>query len=77
MPAHSYKFAAALQAAQQGDAPVLSRIQTKTGHGPGKPTAVLIAERADMWAFVAQALGLDVRTLAKVSEPSQGWGAEN
>jgi len=56
MPAHSYKFAAALQAAQHGDAPVLIRIQTQAGHGPGKPTAVLIAERADMWAFVAQAL---------------------
>jgi len=58
MPAHSYKCAAALQAAQQGDAPVLIRIQTHAGHGPGKPTAVLIAERADMWAFVAQALGM-------------------
>ena len=58
MPAHSYKFAAALQAAQQGDAPILIRIQTRAGHGPGKPTAVLIAERADMWAFVAQALGM-------------------
>ncbi len=59
MPAHSYKFAAALQATQQGDAPVLIRIQTHAGHGPGKPTAVLIAERADMWAFVAQALQMD------------------
>lgn len=59
MPAHSYKFAAALQAAQQGDAPVLIRIQTKTGHGPGNPAAVLIQERADMWAFVAQALKMD------------------
>ncbi|MEJ5308383.1 MAG: prolyl oligopeptidase family serine peptidase [Anaerolineae bacterium] len=58
MPAHSYKFAAALQAAQQGDAPILIRIQTRAGHGPGKPTAVLIAERADMWAFVVQALNM-------------------
>ncbi len=56
MPAHSYKFAAALQAAQQGDAPVLIRIQTNTGHGAGKPTQLLIEERADMWAFLAQAL---------------------
>lgn len=61
LPAHSYKFAAALQTAQQGDAPVLIRIQTQAGHGPGKPTAVLIAERADMWAFVAQALGMGMR----------------
>lgn len=59
MPAHSYKFAAALQVAQQSEAPVLIRIQTKTGHGVGKPTQLLIEERADMWAFVAEALGMD------------------
>jgi len=58
MPAHSYKFASALQAAQQGDAPVLIRIQTKTGHGAGKPTKLLIEERADMWAFLVEALGM-------------------
>jgi prolyl oligopeptidase len=56
MPAHSYKFAAALQAAQQGEAPILIRIQTKTGHGAGKPTKLLIEERTDMWAFLADAL---------------------
>ncbi len=60
MPAHSYKFAAALQAAQQADAPILIRIQTQAGHGPGKPTAVLIAERADIWAFVVHALNMPV-----------------
>ncbi|MCJ7696586.1 MAG: prolyl oligopeptidase family serine peptidase, partial [Anaerolineaceae bacterium] len=43
-PAHSYKFAAALQAAQAGDAPILIRIDTKAGHGVGKPTAKLIEE---------------------------------
>ena len=58
MPAHSYKFAATMQAAQQGDAPVLIRIQTKAGHGVGKPTQVLIDERADVWAFVVRALGM-------------------
>ncbi|MGC9469859.1 MAG: prolyl oligopeptidase family serine peptidase [Anaerolineae bacterium] len=58
MPAHSYKFTAALQAAQQGSAPILIRIQTKTGHGPGKPTKLLIEERADMWAFLVDALGM-------------------
>jgi prolyl oligopeptidase len=58
MPAHSYKFASALQVAQQGDAPVLIRIQTKTGHGAGKPTTLLIEERADMWAFLVEALGM-------------------
>ena len=56
MPAHSYKYAAAMQAAQQGEAPILIRIQTNTGHGVGKPTALLIEERADMWAFLVHAL---------------------
>jgi len=59
MPAHSYKFAAAMQAAQQGDAPILIRIQTKAGHGVGKPTKLLIEERADIWAFVVEALQLE------------------
>ena len=50
-PAHSYKFAAALQAAQAGEAPILIRIDTRAGHGVGKPTAKLIEESADLWAF--------------------------
>jgi prolyl oligopeptidase len=57
VPAHSFKFAAALQAAQAGDAPVLIRIQTKAGHGVGKPTAVQIQEAADRWAFLEWAIG--------------------
>jgi len=59
-PAHSFKFAAALQAAQAGDAPVLIRIETRAGHGMGKPTAKLIEEATDRWAFLVQALDLDV-----------------
>lgn len=50
-PAHSFKFAAALQAAQSGDATVLIRIETRAGHGAGKPTAKLIEEFSDMWTF--------------------------
>jgi prolyl oligopeptidase len=50
-PAHSFKFGAALQAAQAGDAPVLIRIETRAGHGAGKPTAKLIEEFSDMWTF--------------------------
>ena len=50
-PAHSFKFAAALQAAQGGDAPLLIRIETRAGHGVGKPTAKLIEEFSDMWTF--------------------------
>jgi prolyl oligopeptidase len=56
VPGHSFKFAAALQAAQAGDAPVLIRVQTRAGHGMGKPTAILIDEAADMWAFLCEAL---------------------
>jgi prolyl oligopeptidase len=58
VPGHSFKFAAALQAAQGGDAPALIRIQVKAGHGAGKPTAVVIAEQADIFAFLTRALGL-------------------
>ena len=57
-PAHSFKFAAALQAAHTGDNPVLIRIETKAGHGAGKPTTKRIAEIADEWAFVVQNLGM-------------------
>lgn len=53
-PAHSFKFAAALQAAQAGDAPVLIRINTRAGHGVGKPTAMWIEEFSDMLAFLWQ-----------------------
>ncbi|MBD2259280.1 prolyl oligopeptidase family serine peptidase [Pseudanabaena sp. FACHB-2040] len=56
VPAHSFKFAAALQAAHQGDAPVLIRIETKAGHGAGKPTSKMIEEVADKWAFLEAVL---------------------
>ena len=62
-PAHSFKFAAALQHAQAGDAPVLLRVEMKTGHGAGKPTAKLIDEVADRYAFLVQTLGLEASTL--------------
>lgn len=52
VPAHSFKFAAALQHAQSGDAPVLIRIETQAGHGAGKPTAKLIDEVVDKWGFL-------------------------
>jgi prolyl oligopeptidase len=60
VPAHSYKFAAALQYAQAGDAPILIRVETKAGHGAGKPTSKLIEEAADRWAFLSRALGFEV-----------------
>ncbi len=60
VPAHSFKFAAALQKAQAGPAPVLIRIETKAGHGAGKPTSKQIAERADVLAFTLRALGVEL-----------------
>jgi prolyl oligopeptidase len=59
-PAHSFKFAAALQTAQAGEAPALIRIETRAGHGAGKPTSKLIEEAADRWAFLVRALRMDV-----------------
>ena len=64
MPGHSFKFAAALQAAQAGDAPTLIRIQTRAGHGFGKPTAIVIQEAADIWAFLVEVLGMRAGTEA-------------
>ncbi|MEL6776997.1 MAG: prolyl oligopeptidase family serine peptidase [Cyanobacteria bacterium J06597_16] len=60
VPAHSFKFAAALQAAHEGDNPVLIRIETKAGHGAGKPTAKQIEEATDKWAFLAHELGVNL-----------------
>ncbi len=57
VPAHSFKFAAALQSAQNCDNPTLIRIQTKAGHGQGKPTKILIEEQADIWSFLQGVLG--------------------
>lgn len=60
VPAHSFKFAAALQATHTGDAPVLIRIETKAGHGAGKPTTKRIEETADIWAFLVRTLDVKV-----------------
>jgi prolyl oligopeptidase len=59
VPAHSHKYTATLQVAQGGTAPILTRIETDAGHGAGKPTSKVIAERADMWAFLLK--NLDMR----------------
>jgi prolyl oligopeptidase len=60
MPAHSFKFAATMQADQAGPAPVLIRVETKAGHGAGKPITKIIDETADAWAFVAHNLNMNV-----------------
>jgi prolyl oligopeptidase len=58
VPAHSFKLTAALQHAQAGEAPVLARIETSTGHGVGKPSSVVAEETADLLAFAAEHTGL-------------------
>lgn len=60
VPAHSFKFAAALQAAQSCDNPTLIRIETRAGHGAGKPTSIIIKEVADKWAFLVKSLDMSV-----------------
>ncbi|MGH9495201.1 MAG: prolyl oligopeptidase family serine peptidase [Candidatus Sulfotelmatobacter sp.] len=61
VPGHSFKFAATMQSDQAGPAPVLIRVETKAGHGAGKPISKTIEEMADEWSFVAHNLGMDVR----------------
>lgn len=58
VPGHSFKFAARLQACQSGGQPTLIRIQTRAGHGSGKPTSMILEEQADIYAFFAQNLGV-------------------
>ena len=59
VPGHSFKYAAAIQRAQGGDAPVLIRIETRAGHGAGVPTDKVIEDYADRWAFLVR--NLDMR----------------
>ena len=58
VPAHSFKFAAELQNAHRGEAPVLIRIETSVGHGAGKPTSKAIEELADVFAFTLWNMGV-------------------
>ena len=60
VPGHTFKYAAAIQAADIGPKPHLVRIETRAGHGSGKPTDKTIAEYADLWAFTARWTGLTV-----------------
>lgn len=59
VPAHSFKFAAQLQAKQAGDKPVLIRIETDAGHGAGKPTSMVIQEQVDIFAFTLYNMGFE------------------
>jgi prolyl oligopeptidase len=59
VPGHSFKFAAMLQSCHEGDAPVMIRIETRAGHGAGKPTAKIIAELSDVYAFLVKELKMN------------------
>ena len=73
VPWHSFKFTAALQAAQQCAQPTLIRVETRAGHGAGKPTWMQVEQLADQWAFAASSLGM--RTPSAGSSPSPGSAA--
>ncbi|APG63593.1 S9 family peptidase [Sphingorhabdus lutea] len=60
VPGHSFKYIAALQAADTGDAPKIIRIESRAGHGSGKPTDKLIEEYSDIYAFLAHHTGLTI-----------------
>ncbi len=64
VPGHSFKFAAALQAAHKGPNPVLIRIETKAGHGAGKPTKMKIEEAADSLAFLVKIFGMQAQPVS-------------
>ncbi len=61
VPAHSFKFAATLQECNDGTHPTLIRIETKAGHGAGKPIAKVLEEQADIYAFIMYNLGMKPR----------------
>ncbi len=68
VPAHSKKFAAAIQVADAGKNPILLRVETKTGHGAGKPTTKVIEEQSDIYAFVFKVLGME-NTIQALKKP--------
>ncbi|MBO7616129.1 MAG: S9 family peptidase [Bacteroidales bacterium] len=65
VPAHSFKYAAALQAAQTGDQPKIIRIDTKAGHGGGKPISKVLEEQADIYSFILYNMGVNYPKDAK------------
>jgi len=61
VPAHTFKFIATLQEKNKGDNPILARIETKAGHGAGKPITKVIEESTDLWSFIFYNLGMKFR----------------
>jgi prolyl oligopeptidase len=71
VPAHSFKFAATLQADNAGDNPTLIRVETKAGHGAGMPTSKRIELATDIWSFVMYNLGMNFRDVRAQPEKKQ------
>lgn len=71
VPAHSFKYAATLQEAHRGPHPVLIRIQTKAGHGAGKPTSMQIDEAADVYSFLVKVLDMKLPTTDGAAKPKK------
>ena len=61
VPAHSFKFAARLQECQSGKSPVLIRIDSKAGHGSGKPLAKQMEDQADIFGFILHEMGVKMK----------------
>jgi prolyl oligopeptidase len=72
VPGHSFKFVSELQWAHRGDNPVLIRIETRAGHGAGKPTSKRIEEIADQWAFLVESLGMDIGPKVEAAMSQEG-----
>jgi prolyl oligopeptidase len=72
VPAHSFKFTAALQYAQAGEAPVLIRVEQRAGHGGGRPTSMILDEIADQWTFLVKVLKMELPRKWKSSRAREG-----
>jgi len=75
VPWHSYKFSAALQYAQSCPNPVLLRVETRAGHGPGKPVWMQVEDFADQWVFLVQSLHIDTSQFQGEVSPKPGEGS--
>jgi len=73
VPAHSFKYAATLQAAQAGTNPTLIRIESKAGHGAGKPVSKQIEEVTDIWSFTMYNLGMPFKDPATSTVPKKAF----
>jgi prolyl oligopeptidase len=76
VPGHSFKYTAALQAADVGNKPQLIRVETRAGHGAGKPTDKLIEEYADVLSFLGHFTGLQVPAAQQASVQAKSGKAE-